>query len=227
MSESDLYKRLTSRRSVRGYLDTPVCRSSIEHILRAARHAPSGANLQPGGFHVLTGAPFETLKTTLADARTAGRPEVSEYSYFPNPMPATLKARQRAAGFALYEALGVNRRDIAGRKAQFEQNYRFFNAPVGIVVTIHRGMGKGCFMDLGMALMALFLAVEDAGLAASGIGALANYGDLVHGTLGLPDDEMVVCGIALGHADPNAPVNTVRTTRAALDEFATFAGFDD
>ncbi len=227
MSESDLYNRLASRRSVRGYLDTPVPRSSIEQILRAARHAPSGANLQPGGFHVLTGAPFETLKTTLAEARTNGRPEVSEYSYFPNPMPATLKARQRAAGFALYEALGVNRRDVAGRKAQFEQNYRFFNAPVGIVVTIHRGMGKGCFMDLGMALMALFLAVEDAGLAASGIGALANHGDLVHDTLGLPDDEMVVCGIALGHADPDAPVNTVRTTRAALDEFATFSGFDD
>jgi len=227
MRTSDLYKRLSERRSVRGYLDTPVDRTTVEHILRAARHAPSGANLQPGGFHVLTGAPFETLKTTLADARAAGRPEVSEYSYFPNPMPADLKARQRAAGFALYEALGVTRRDIAGRKAQFEQNYRFFDAPVGIVVTIHRDMGKGCFMDLGMALMALFLAVEDAGLAASGIGALANHGDLVHDTLGLSGDEMVVCGIALGHADPDAPVNSVRTTRAGLDEYATFAGFDD
>ena len=227
MSESDLYKRLASRRSVRGYLDAPVARSHVEHILRAARLAPSGANLQPGGFHVLTGAPFDTLKLTLKDARGAGRPEVSEYSYFPNPMPAHLKARQRAAGFALYEALGVTRRDIAGRKAQFEQNYRFFDAPVGIVVTIHRDMGKGCFMDLGMALMALFLAAEDAGLAASGIGALANHGDLVHETLGLGDDEMVVCGIALGHADPDAPVNSVRTTRAALDEYATFNGFDD
>jgi len=227
MSESDLYKRLTSRRSIRGYLDTPVARDAIEHILRAARHAPSGANLQPGGFHVLTGTPFDALKSTLADARNNGHPEVSEYSYFPNPMPANLKARQRAAGFALYEALGVTRRDIAGRKAQFEQNYRFFDAPVGIVVTIHRDMGKGCFMDLGMALMALFLAVEDAGLAASGIGALANHGDVVHATLGLPDDEMVVCGIALGHADPDAAVNAVRTTRAALAEFATFAGFEN
>jgi nitroreductase len=142
-------------------------------------------------------------------------------------MPANLKARQRAAGFSLYQALGVTRRDIAGRKAQFEQNYRFFDAPVGIVVTIHRDMGKGCFMDLGMALMALFLAVEDAGLSASGIGALANHGDLVHEFLNLPADEMVVCGIALGHGDPDAPVNTVRTTRADLSEFATFMGFDD
>jgi nitroreductase len=142
-------------------------------------------------------------------------------------MPADLKAKQRAAGFALYQALGIGRRDVAARRAQFTANYRFFGAPVGIVVTIHPGMGKGCFMDLGMALMGLMTGAEALGYATCGIGALANHGDVAHGQLGLGVEEMVVCGIALGRADPQAAVNTVRTERDPLDSYATFSGFDE
>ena len=227
MSISPLEQLLASRRSVRKYHATPVPRADVARILTAARRAPSGANLQPGRFHVLCGVPLEGLKSALLDAVAAGRPQVSQFSYFPDPMPPGLKAKQRAAGYALYSALGIERRDLAGRKAQFDQNYRFFDAPVGIVVTIRADMGKGCFMDLGMTLMALFLAAEDMGYGTSGIGALGNYGDLVHATLGLHDDEVVVCGIALGHPDNAAPVNTVRTERDALEEFARFEGFED
>ena len=224
---TDLEDLLAQRRSVRAYLPTPVPRGVVAAILTAARQAPSGANLQPGAFVALTGAPLARLRATLAEAVAADRPQVSEYSYFPDPMPAALKARQRAAGFGLYAAIGVDRRDIAGRRAQFARNYAFFDAPVGIVVTIDRDMGKGCWMDLGMALMALFLAAEARGLATTGIGALASYGDLVHAALELPADQLVVCGIALGHADPDAPVNGFRTSRAALEDYARFAGFTD
>ena len=125
-------------------------------------------------------------------------------------MSPALKNRQRAAGFALYDALGIARRDVAARRANFDRNYRFFDAPVGIVVTIDRDMGKGCFMDLGLSLMALFLAAEAEGLGSSGIGALANYASVVHGHLGLPADEMVVCGVALGvggHGGTGEPVS--------------------
>jgi len=226
MTETKAEQLLWQRRSVRAYHNMPVPRDAVARILRAARRAPSGANLQPGQFHVLTGAPFEGLKGALALAVAEKRPMVSQYSYFPQPMPADLKARQRAAGYALYHALGIERRDIAGRKAQFDKNYRFFDAPVGIVVTIQKDMGKGCFMDLGMSLMALFLAAEDLGYGTSGIGALANYADVVHQTLDLSEDELVVCGIALGRTDENAKVNTVRTERDELDIFASFRGFD-
>lgn len=214
------------RRSTRAFLATPVPRETVARLITAARAAPSGANLQPGRFHALSGAPLAALCDALAEGIAAGRPQVAEYSYFPDPMPAHLKARQRAAGYALYAALGIERRDLAGRRRQFERNYRFFDAPVGIVVTIDRDMGKGCFMDLGMAIQAFFAAAHAGGLGTCGIGALAHYGDLVHETLALPEDELVVCGIALGHADPDHPANTVRTARADLDEFATFTGFD-
>ena len=141
-------------------------------------------------------------------------------------MSADLKDRQRKAGFALYESLGITRRDIAARRMQFAKNYRFFDAPVGVVVTIDRDMGKGCFMDLGMAIMAFLLAAEDAGLGTTGIGAIANYGGIVHDHLGLPADELVVCGIAVGHTDQTKAVNQFRTERLPLDAFTTFAGFD-
>ncbi|HSG55231.1 MAG TPA: nitroreductase family protein, partial [Paracoccaceae bacterium] len=180
MSACDLDSLLWQRRSVRAFLPDPVPRDVVAQILRAARQAPSGANLQPGRFHALAGAPLAALGAALVEANVSGRPMVSEYSYFPKPMAPDLKARQRAAGFALSAALGIDRRDFEGRKAQFQRNYRFFDAPVGIVVSIQADMGKGCFMDLGMALMALLLAAESRGYATCGIGALANHADVVH-----------------------------------------------
>ena len=216
---------MRARRSIRAYRDRPVARGLIEEICRLARMAPSGANLQPGSFHVLTGAPLRALVAGLAAALAEGLAPVEEYSYFPDPMPSELRERQRAAGYALYEALGIARRDVAGRRRQFERNYAFFGAPVGVVVTIDRAMGKGCFMDLGMSLMAFLLAAEARGLGATGIGALANYGPTVHRLLGLPEAEMVVCGIALGWPDPEAAENRVRTERAELSAFTSFRGF--
>ncbi len=198
----------------------------MERICETARRAPSGANLQPGKFHVLTGAALRSLTDRLGAAAGSGVPVESEYSYFPPTMSAALKKRQREAGFALYNALKIGRRDIAARRAQFDRNYAFFDAPVGIVVTIDRDMGKGCFMDLGLSMMALFLAAEAEGLGSTGIGALANYASVVHDTLALPKGEMVVCGIALGVADQSAPVNRFRTARVPLDDFTTFRGFD-
>ncbi len=222
---ADLHDLLAQRRSVRAYTSEPVDRASLERICTAARLAPSGANLQPGKFHVLAGDALGGLRARLKQAVDSNEPIASEYSYFPPQLSPALKDRQRRAGYALYQALGIDRRDVAGRRAQFARNYDFFGAPVGVVVTIDRDMGKGCFMDLGMSIMAFLLAVQDAGLGATGIGALANYGPAVHDHLGLPQDEMVVCGIAVGVPDTDADVNNFQTQRQDLTGFSSFRGF--
>jgi nitroreductase len=214
-----------ARRSVRGFRPDPVPRAVVERLLTLARTAPSGANLQPGRFIALTGAPLAGLTADLARAIAEGRPQVSEYAWFPDPMPPELKARQRAAGYALYAALGIERRDMPGRTAQFLRNYRFFDAPVGIVVTIDRAMGPGGFLDLGMAVQTLQLAAVAEGLACCGIGALANHADVVQQSLAIPASEMVVCGIALGVEDAEAPANRTRTDRAPLAAYADLRGF--
>lgn len=226
MHFTEIDKLLDQRRSVRAFLSDPVDHDTLKTILHVARRAPSGGNLQPGCFHVLTGDSLHGLVNQLVEANNQQRDPVAQYSYFPGKMSRKLRNRQFAAGYALYNALGIDRKDKLGRNAQFARNYRFFDAPVGIVVTIDPSMGKGCFMDMGMAIMSLLASAESHGLSTTGIGALANYADVTHAYLQLPEDEMVVCGIALGYADANHPVNTVQTEREPLENFASFYGFE-
>ncbi len=215
---------MTDRRSVRAYLPTSVSVAVLHEVLVQARLAPSGANLQPGAFVQVRGVVRETLSTDLIDAWRHGREEAEDYSYFPTPMSHTLRRRQVAAAQALYGALGVARDDRAGRNAQFERNFRFFDAPVALIVTMPHDMGSGCYMDLGMTLYGLMLAAQAQGLATCAIGALASYPNLIRQHLAMDASSHIVCGIALGYADPNAPVNQTQTSRCALDEYFKVVG---
>ncbi len=214
----------TARRSMRAYLPNPVSDDLLRQVLVQARRAPSGANLQPGSFVHVRGAVRDALSADLVDAWRHGREESEDYSYFPKPMPHTLRRRQVTAAQALYGALGVTRDDRAGRDAQFERNFRFFDAPVALVVTMPHNIGSGCYMDLGMTLYGLMLAAQDKGLATCAIGAMASYPNLIRGHLGLEASSHIVCGMALGYADPDAPVNQTQTTRCELDEYFKVVG---
>ena len=214
----------TGRRSIRAFLPTPVSESLLSTVLMQARLAPSGANLQPGSFVQVRGAVRQALTADLLNAFQHGREETEDYSYFPQPMSHTLRRRQVAAAQALYGALGVARDDRAGRDAQFERNFHFFDAPVALIVTMPHDMGSGCYMDLGMTLYGLMLAAQDNGLATCAIGAMASYPHLIRGHLGLEASSHIVCGIAIGYADPDAPVNQTQTTRCALNEYFKVVG---
>lgn len=206
------------RRSVRAYLSTPVPDALVREVLTLARLAPSGANLQPGAFIAVQGSVRQRLCHDLL-AAFRGQQETEDYDYFPNPMPMKLRRRQVEAAQALYGALDVARDDRAGRDAQFERNFRFFDAPVALVVTMQDGFGSGGYMDLGMALYGLMLAAQSKGLATCAIGALASYPNLIRQHLGLDATSHIVCGMALGYADPKAPVNQTQTTRCELDDY--------
>jgi len=225
VSAADSFSQLLAeRRSVRGYLPTPVPETLLHELLVQARMAPSGANLQPGSFVQVRGVVRETLSADLIDAWRHGRQEIEDYSYFPQPMPHTLRRRQVAAAQALYGALGVARDDRAGRDAQFERNFRFFDAPVALIVTMEHGFGSGGFMDLGMTLYGLMLAAQAKGLSTCAVGAMASFPQLIRTHLNLDEGSQIVCGMALGYADPNAPVNQTQTTRCALGEYFQVRG---
>jgi nitroreductase len=214
----------TGRRSTRAFLSTSVSESVLADVLTQARLAPSGANLQPGAFVQVRGVVREALSADLVDAWQQGRAEAEDYSYFPQPMSHTLRRRQVAAAQALYGTLGVARDDRAGRDAQFERNFRFFDAPVALIVTMPHDMGSGCYMDLGMTLYGLMLAAQAQGLATCAIGAMASYPNLIRQHLALDASSHIVCGMALGYADPDAPVNQTQTTRCALDDYFKVVG---
>lgn len=208
-----------TRRSVRGFSSRPVDRSMLESLLREARRAPSGANLQPGKFIALEGDARARLSATLIDAWRRGLQEDEDYDYFPKPMPMVLRKRQVAAAQALYGALGIAREDRSGRNKQFERNFSFFDAPVVLLVTIDRSFGSGGYMDLGMSLYGLMLAAHARGLGTCAIGAVASYPNLIRATLGLDDTDNIVCAVAAGYPDPSAPVNRTATDRSALEDY--------
>lgn len=215
---------MAERRSVRAYLPTPVSSDVLAELMVAARLAPSGANLQPGVFIAVRGEVRQRLCADLSLAWREGRQEAEDYDYFPKPMPMTLRRRQVAAAQALYGALGVEREDRAGRDAQFERNFRFFDAPVALIVAMPYDFGAGGYMDLGMTLYGLMLAAQAKGLSTCAIGALASYPSLIRQHVGLDADTKVVCGMALGYADPDASVNQTHTTRCELEEYFKVLG---
>jgi nitroreductase len=221
----DSFARIVDeRRSVRAFLPDPVSDDLLQQLLLSARRAPSGANLQPGAFVQVRGLARERLSAQLAAAFQAGAQEVEDYAYFPKPMPALLCRRQVAAARALYGALGIAREDRSGRDGQFERNFRFFDAPVALLVTIDRDFGSGGYMDLGMSIYGLMLAAQAQGLATCAIGAMATYPGLIRRCLGLDDKDTIVCGMAIGYGDAAAPVNTTVTSRCALDEYFRVIG---
>ena len=207
------------RHSIRAFLDRPVDDDLLEACIQEARWAPSGANLQPGHFWQISGQARERLCGALVQAFRGGELEQEDYDYFPRPLPMSMRKRQVMAAQALYGALDVARGDAAGRAEQFERNFRFFDAPVAMLVTIDSGFGSGGYMDLGMAIYGLMLAAQARGLASCAIGAMASYPALIRETLNLDKRHTIVCGMALGYADEAAPVNRTRTERAALQEY--------
>jgi len=210
---------VTDRRSIRAYQAKPVAESLLREVLTQARQAPSGANLQPGSFISVAGKARERLTADLTNAWLIGAKEPEDYSYFPTPMPMTLRRRQVAAAKALYGSIGIAQEDRAGREQQFEQNFRFFDAPVALIATINGDFGSGGYMDLGMTLYGLMLAAQSKGLATCAIGALASYPGLIRRSLGLDANSKIVCGIALGYADFDVAVNQTLTERCALDQY--------
>jgi nitroreductase len=215
---------MTQRRSVRAYLPTPVSDELLTEVMVAARLAPSGANLQPGIFVSVRGKVRQRLCADLSLAWREGHQEAEDYDYFPKPMPMTLRRRQVTAAQALYGALGVARDDRAGRDAQFERNFRFFDAPVALIVAMPYDFGAGGYMDLGMTLYGLMLAAQAKGLSTCAIGALASYPSVIRRHVGLDANTKVVCGMAMGYADTAAPVNQTQTTRCELDEYFKVLG---
>ena len=218
-----LLQFIASRRSIRAFLPEAVPRQTIERILAAAARAPSGTNTQPWHVHVLTGARRGQLVKAVCDAfdHAAGDHEY-EYDYYPTEFFEPYLSRRRTVGFALYGLLGIAKGDRAAMQLQHRRNYEFFGAPVGLMFTIDRRLGKGSWLDYGGFLQNVMLAARAFGYDTCPQAAWVQFHRIVSAELALPNNEQLVCGIALGRADPAAPENQLVSERAALAEFVKF-----
>lgn len=216
---------ITSRRAIRAFLPTPVAKETIVEILRVATRAPSGTNTQPWKVHVLTGAAKEKLSAAIKAAyddpaeRAAHR---EEYDYYPTEWRSPYIDRRRKIGWDLYGLLGIAKTDRARMHAQHGRNYAFFDAPVGLIFTIDRVMQQGSWLDYGMFLQNIMVAARARGLDTCPQAAFTQFHRIIEAQLGLGPDEMVVCGMSLGFADPAAIENTLVTEREPVAGFTTF-----
>ncbi len=216
---------IESRRSIRAFLPTPVDRATIERILAVSSRAPSGTNTQPWKVHVMTGDALRAFGDAISaahddPAQRAAHQE--EYAYYPTEWVSPYIDRRRRVGWDLYGLLGIGKTDKDRMHVQHGRNYRFFDAPVGMIFTIDRIMAQGSWLDYGMFLQNIMVAARARGLDTCPQAAFTPFHRLISQHLGLGPAEMVVCGMALGHADPAAVENTLVTERAAVAEFATF-----
>ena len=216
---------ITSRRSIRAFLDKPVAREDIERILEVAARAPSGTNTQPWKVYVLTGEARRKLSDAIlavnADPQQA-RAHTEEYAYYPREWVSPYIDRRRKVGWDLYSLLGLTRDNKAGMAAQHARNYAFFDAPAGFIFTIDRIMEQGSWLDYGMFLQNIMVAARGRGLDTCPQAAFTQYHRVIAAQLGLPDNEMVVCGMALGWADPARIENSLVTDREPVAGFTRF-----
>jgi nitroreductase len=220
---------ITSRRSVRGFLPTPVPAATVEAILNAAARAPSGTNMQPWHGYALAGAARDALCRAVQVAFDAPDHEAHEQEvrYYPETFFEPYLARRRKVGWDLYGLLGIAKGEAAKARAQHRRNFQFFDAPVGMIFTIHRRLAVGSWLDYGMFLENIMVAARGRGLDTCAQAAWAQYHRAIRPVLGLTAEEIVVCGMALGHADPDAAENTLTTERVPASRFMRFDGFAD
>jgi nitroreductase len=218
---------ITSRRSIRAYLPTPVPRETIEQILAVASRAPSGTNTQPWRVHVLTGEARRRLSDRIREVYDNPQERAQhseEYAYYPTEWRAPYIDRRRKVGWDLYGLLGIGKANKARMHAQHGRNYEFFDAPVGLIFTIDRVMQQGSWLDYGMFLQSVMVAARARGLDTCPQAAFTQFHRVIAAELALLPEEMVVCGMALGHADPDAVENSLVTEREPVAGFARFHG---
>lgn len=216
---------ITSRRSVRAFLPTPVPRATIEDILRVASRAPSGTNTQPWRVHVLLGEARAALTRKILaafDDPAQASQHAEDYPYYPAEWFSPYLERRRKLGWDMYALVGIVKGDKARMHEQHGRNYRFFDAPVGLIFTIDRRLAQGSWLDYGTFLQSVMVAARARGLDTCPQQAFSRFHRIIEQHLALPPEQMVVCGMSLGWADPDAPINRLVSEREGVDAFARF-----
>ena len=220
---------ITSRHSVRAFLDTPVDVQTIKDILSVASRAPSGTNTQPWKVYVLTGNKRVEMieRVCAAQLELFQKPELAEqykgtFAYYPENWISPFIDRRRANGWGLYGLLGIQKGEKEKMAAQQLRNFQLFDAPVGLFFTVNKAMGIGSKMDISMMIQNVMVAAKARGLDTCPQAAWNHFYPIVLDVLGAPDDEELICAIALGYADPDHIVNTFITPREPVENFTVF-----
>jgi nitroreductase len=216
---------LRARKSVRAFRPDPVPRALVEELLTLASRAPSGTNIQPWKVHVVAGAVRAQLEREVLAHRDTNPPD--DRAEFPRTgkRKEPYVGRMRKLGKDMYSLIGIPKGDQAANWAQWGRNYKFFDAPVGLLFTVDKDLDAMSYVDIGMFMQTFMLAAKVRGLDTCAQGAWNNYWTVTRRVLNVPDDQYIIVGLSLGYADDSHPVNTLVSEREPVESFATFHGF--
>lgn len=222
MRTMNILETIKQRKSVRAFLKKDVEKEKINTILKTAKHAPSGVNMQPWQVAIVSGDKKKTIENKMVEAFTQNEPERMDYNYYPLKWEEPYKTRRKETGLLMYSTLDIKREDKEKQFEQWLKNYRAFDAPVVLYFFIDDFLEKGSYLDYGMFLQSVMLSAVELGLGTCTQAALAQYPDIVKEELNIPNNKILLCGMALGYEDTNDIINNYRTPRISLDDFATF-----
>lgn len=229
MNNSTVDDVIQARMSARAFTSEMPSHELIQHVLQVASRAPSGTNTQPWKVYILEGNILADLCHKVCDAYEAisQNPELADqykeaYSYYPEKWFSPYIDRRRENGWSLYGLLGIEKGEKEKMFLQHQRNFRFFDAPVGLFFTIHRDLGTGSILDYGMFLQNIMISAQSHGLASCPQAAWNKFSKIILPTIGAGEEEMLVCGMALGYADQSDRINTFQTPRAKVEEFTSW-----
>lgn len=209
---------VAARRSIRQFTDEPVTDDVLRDLLERSARSPSGGNVQPWRIYVLNGEAMARFRSLIADRQASG----GEYEIYPPSLWEPYRTNRFTIGEQMYGTLGIGRDDKAGRLRQFAHNQEFFGAPAALFCFIDRRMGPPQWSDLGMFLQTFMLLAQETGLDTCSQEFWSVHHATVREFVGAPDEELLFCGMAIGHADTDAPINTLVSERMPLDQWARF-----
>jgi len=213
---------LNTRITVRQFLDTSVPDDVLKGLLTQALRSPSGGNLQPWKIHVMTGETLSNFKKDAVKITLAGKTEEPTYPAYPSPLWEPQRSWRYKLGEDMYALLDIPRENKMGRLVWFAQNAKFFEAPVGIIITGDKRLDMPQHMDIGIFIQSLMLLAREAGLHTAPQGWWRNWTSVCHKYLDIPETDEVLVGMSLGYGDPDANVNNLYADRAELDEVTRF-----
>ena len=138
------------------------------------------------------------------------------------PLPESFRHFRKELGAEVYGAMGITREDKAGHDAAVLRNWEFFRAPLAGIVCMHRDLGPADALSVGMFLQTLLLALTARGLGTCVEVSVAGYPDTVRAQLGIPAELTILCGLAIGYADPEFPANGLHVKREPIEKTVAF-----
>ena len=223
----DVLDAILQRKSIRAFKPDPVPRETLEKILEISQRAPSGTNTQPWHVYLCVGDVKQAITDDVLELARLGQAKgYEEYDYYPATWKDVHRDRRRGVGWSLYGLLGIVKGDREGAARQGARNFKFFDAPVGLFVTTDAYLARGNWADAGMYIQTIMLAAKGFGLDTCPQAAWISYQEPLFRHLGIPDDQVLISGMSIGYADPDAIENTLVSDREAVENVAYYRGFD-